>query len=197
MKQKKVSKIIGKLFAVVTVVTGIGITCNAQSLNNNWESSLNKELQEFLSCDHSVEDGISPCNKYVGTALKTIYNIDDFYSKSDRRYMLISEIYSFVEKSDRWTLLGKAYEKNTLTQAQNLANNKKAVVAVFLDETGIGHVSYILPGDMKMSGSWGFDVPNSASFFTGEPENSYVGKPLSYAFGRNHIKGVKLYARVY
>ncbi len=179
------------------VLNTLGSAGNAQSLSNNWKSNLNKDLQEFLSCDHSEVQGISPCNKYIGTALKTIYNIDDFYSKSDGRYMLVSEIYSFVESSDRWSLLGKAYEKDALVQAQKLANNKKAVVAVYLDEKGIGHVSYILPGEMKMSGSWGFDVPNSASFFTGEPENSYVGKPLSYAFGRNHIKDVKLYARVY
>ncbi len=169
----------------------------AQSLNNNWENGLKQELQQFLSCDHSEVHGISPCNKYVGIALKTIYNINDFYSKPDGRYMLISEIHDFVDKSDRWTMIGMAYEQAALDKAQKLANSKKAVVAVFLDETGIGHVSYILPGDLKMSGSWGFKVPNSVSFFTGEPENSYVGKPLSYAFGRKHIKDVKLYARVY
>lgn len=196
VKEKKINAGIFSIccaFVMTFAVTFSG----AQSLNDNWENELKQALEQFKNCDDTDEQGVSPCNKFVGNALKTVYKVNDFYSESSHRYMLISEISDFVSGSDKWTMLGPAYDQNALKRAQDLANSKKAVVAVYLDENNIGHVSLVLPGSLKKSGIWGFEVPNSASFFTGEPENSYVGKSLSYAFGRRHIKDVKLYARNY
>lgn len=166
-----------------------------QSLNNNWKQELTSSLQEFKNCENTAAEGINPCNKFVGAMLKTVYRNNDFYSKSSGRYMLVSEIAKFLEGSSEWKLLGHGYEQDALDQAQKYANTKKAAVAVYLDEENIGHVSLILPGELKPSGSWGFNVPNSASFFLSKPENSYIGKGLSYAFKRNMLKGVLLYAR--
>jgi len=174
-------------------------TSNGQSINPSWEQDLNTSLKEFQSCrnTNTVVQGISPCNKFLGQSLKTVYKIDDFYSKEMGRYMLVSEIADFLDKSDKWTLLGHAYEQNILNEAQSLANSKNAVVAIYLNSDDIGHISVILPGEIKPSGSWGFQVPNSVSFFSSEPENSYVNKGLSYAFGRNIIMKVLIYKRNY
>ena len=167
-----------------------------QSLNNNWKQDLNNALQQFKSCENTPVNGLNPCNKFVGSMLKTVYKVNDFYSQTSGRYMRVSEIAKFLDGNKQWKLLGRAYEQEALDQAQNYANTKKAAVAVYLDEENIGHVSLILPGELKLSGSWGFNVPNSASFFLSDPQNSYMGKGLSYAFKRNMIKEVLLYARV-
>jgi len=169
----------------------------AQNFNNDWKTKLSNALAEFQSCDDGTSTGVSPCNKFIGQSVKTVYNIDDFYSESLGRYMLVSEISDFVDKNDQWQVLGPAYDQEALKEAQERANSKQAVVAIYLNEDNIGHMSLILPGDLKPSGSWGFQVPNSASFFPTNPENSYIGKSLSYAFGRSHIKDVKLYVRNY
>lgn len=133
----------------------------------------------------------------MGSALSTVYKIDDFYSKELGRHMLVSEISSFLKSSQKWKALGYAYDQKALTEAQTLANAKTAVVAIYLNAEGIGHVSIIVPGELRLSGTWGFPVPNSASMFPGHPEKSYVDKALSYSFEKSHLKNVLLYARNY
>jgi hypothetical protein len=91
--------------------------------------------------------------------------------------------------------LGKAYEQAVLNSAQEMANNHRAVIAVYEGPGGeVKHIALILPGALHFSGSWGFSVPNSASFFLTAPEKSYMDKGLSYAFTKNMVKDVTLYA---
>ncbi len=186
-------------FILFFIISGtLSITFSAaQTLNTNWERDLQQSLSEFQNCNNTNLEGVSPCNKYLGESLKTVYNINDFYSKSLGRYMLVSEMMNFLENSSKWELLGRAYEQDVLNKAQDLANAKKAVIAIYLDENGLGTISLILPGETKPSGSWGFQVPNSVSLLTYEPEKSYVNKGLSYAFGRNIITKVLIYSRKY
>ena len=106
-----------------------------------------------------------------------------------------TEITEFLENSSQWTKIGFAYTQQNLTKAQELANSGKAVVAIYIGEDNLGHVSIILPGELTTSGSWGLKVPNSASFFMNTPQQSYLNKPLSYAFTRNMIKNVIIYSR--
>ncbi|WP_224996082.1 hypothetical protein [Cesiribacter sp. SM1] len=170
---------------------------HAQQTNKNWMQDLNRDLEQFRACDNVVTAGINPCNKFIGSALSTVYKVNDFYSKELGRHLLVSEIASYLKENQKWSLLGKGFEQTALVQAQELANAGKAVVAIYLNQEGIGHVSIILPGELKPSGTWGFQVPNSASFFISTPDKSYVGKGLSYAFERPLLNGVLLYARNY
>ena len=168
-----------------------------QSINSRWQQGLTKELEQFKACDTTHLSGINPCNMYVGQALKTVYQINDFYLKEQGRYMLISEMSEFLKDNKKWTLLGHGYEQKALTEAQDYANSNKAVVAIYLNNEGLGHLSIITPGELKTSGLWGFMVPNSASFFLSKPDLSYIDKGLSYAFSKNLIKGVLIYGRNY
>ena len=182
------------------VTASILLCCSfapAQTINRNWNSELAEGISQFKSCENTSATGISSCNAFIGKTLKTIYRINDFYATGGGRYMLISEIYDYLQNSSRWTLLGKGYEQEALAKAQKLANEKKAVVAVYLNEQDIGHLAYILPGDLQPSGSWGFQVPNSAAYFPTQPEKSYMNKGLSYSFPRSVIREVQLYARKY
>jgi hypothetical protein len=169
----------------------------AQQINQNWNKDLEKELALFMACRNEAATGINPCNSFVGNALRTVYRINDFYSKELGRHMLVSEISQYLQQNSQWTQLGRGYEQKALIEAQNQANAGKAVVAVYLNPDGIGHISLILPGELKPSGTWGFQVPNSASFFLSTPEKSYIGKGLSYAYERPLLKGVQIYVRNY
>lgn len=167
-----------------------------QSLNENWNKELSSTLQEFLSCENSDGNKVE-CNKFVGESLKTVYNLNDFYSQKLGRHLMVSEIAKMLGETSQWTMLGHGYEQKALAEAQNFANAKKAVVAVYMNAEGIGHVALILPGQLQQSGSWGLTVPNSASFQLANPDKSYVNKGLSYAFAKNHLKDVVLYSRNY
>jgi len=183
---------------ILTVIFLICATVSfGQSLNNNWKQDLTKELELMKACDDSPTTGVSPCNKFMGEALKTVYKVDDFYSKNLGRYMLTAEIAAFLKNSNKWTLLGHGYEQKALNEAQNYANNKKAAIAIYVNEEGLGHVAIIAPGDLRLSGTWGFQVPNSVSFFPADKGKSYINKSLSYAFAGNQIRGVLIYGRNY
>ncbi|EMR04772.1 hypothetical protein [Cesiribacter andamanensis] len=169
----------------------------AQQANKNWQQDLNKHLEQFMACEQGSAPGINPCNRFIGGALPAIYNINDFYSAALGRHMLVSEIAAYLNSTSSWRMLGRGYDQKALSQAQELANAGKAVIAIYLNAEGIGHVSYIVPGELKLSGTWGFRVPNSASFFITDPQRSYVGKSLSYAYERPLLNGVLLYTRNY
>ena len=111
--------------------------------------------------------------------------------------MNANEIAAYLKDSKQWTLAGHAYEQDVLAQAQDNANARKAVVAVYMTEAGLGHVVVITPGKLQRSGSWGFDVPNAASFFSTQPDKSFVDKSLSFAFGKTMLKDVAIYTRNY
>jgi len=168
-------------------------TVRAQSLNPNWNSDLKNSLRQFLACS----GGSQACSKFLGESLNTVYKVNDFYSTKSGRYMTASEIASYLKETKQWNLLGHSYDQKVLSQAQDFANAKKAVVAVYMDETGLGHVVVITPGQLQPSGSWGLNVPNAASFFPAQPDKSFVDKGLSFAFGKSMLKGVTIYVRNY
>ncbi len=167
---------------------------HSQSLNTNWKQSLDESLNSFMACKSNGE-ALNPCSKYVGEMVNTVYKVNDFYSQQLGRYMLVDEIAQFLKDNPKWKSLGKALNQEALKEAQESANSKKAVVAIYLNSSGVGHMALILPGELQSSGSWGLSVPNSASFLLTDPEKSYVGKGLSYAFPRSALINVLLYVR--
>ncbi len=170
---------------------------HGQSLNSHWKRDLDHELAQFKGCENKAAEGIHSCNNFIGNMLPTVYQINDFYSKTLGRHMRVIEISDYLHSSNQWILLGRGYEQKALNEAQQYANAKKAVVAIYVDEAGIGNVSLILPGTLRPSGSWKLQVPNSASFFLSDPEKSYMDKGLSYSFERLLTKEVFIYGRKY
>ena len=169
----------------------------AQTIDRQWNRTLEAAINQFKQCEDTVDKNTVACHAFVGRTLKVLYQIDDFYSSQLGRYMHVDEIYDYLQNNPRWTLLGKGYEPKALAKAQSLANQKKAVVAVYLNEESLGHLAYILPGELRPSGTWRVPVPNSAAYFTGEPQKSYVNESLSYSFPYRITPRVYLYARAY
>jgi hypothetical protein len=174
----------------------INAASHGQTLNNNWKQDLDSAMKEFLSCQ-ATTDVNSPCNKFLGESLNTVYRINDFYSQSLGRYMVAAEIAKYLKSSEQWSLLGPCYDQKTLTQAQEHANARKAVVAVYTTASGGGHIVLITPGALQSSGSWELSVPTATSFFLSQPDRSFINKGLSFAFGKILMKDILIYTRKY
>ncbi len=180
---------------VITILLLVSSTFSyAQYLSGNWQNHLQNHIVDFQSCNSSNEEN-AKCFQQIGKALHSLYKMNDFYSRDKNRYMTVSEINDYLENNTQWKLLGKGYDQAVLEQAQNLANKKRAVIAIYLNEERLGQLAYILPGDMTASGSWGLKVPNSGAFNASAPEKSYKDKGLSYSFPRRLITNVQIYTR--
>jgi hypothetical protein len=167
------------------------VIVQAQTVTD-WQADVEAMLHEFMTCQTPIDDA-SPCNRFVGRALKRVYGIDDF-NAGNGDFMNANQISVTVKTSGKWTKLGDASTQNALNEAQGYANLKKAIIAV---STGSphGHVAIILPGSLTKSEHWGLNVPNSAAFRMDKPKESYIGKPLSLSW--RLPKGVEIYGRNY
>ncbi|MEO8390668.1 hypothetical protein [Polaromonas sp.] len=165
--------------------------------NPAWSQHVQWALGEQVSCQAAVDD-ISPCNRFVGRALKRIWGITDFQTGASPPgdYMLANGIVTaLLTMKDEWIEIGRANDQSSLEASRAWANKGYAVIAVRPD-TPNGHVALILPGPLSASAKWGLNVPNSASFFYLNPDLSYIGKPLSSAFSSDKKGDVKLYYRL-
>lgn len=185
-----------KIFILVTWAACGTLSSFGQSLNENWEQDLASSMTQFMNCTTTSPDK-SQCSSFISESLAKVYRVNAFYSDKLKRHLKIYEISKSMIDGGSWTLLGHAYDQKALNEAQKCANASKAVIAVYTTTSGGKHIALILPGKLDYSGSWGFNVPNSASFFFDDPAKSYVGKGLSYAFAKNMIKDVALYCRKY
>lgn len=156
-----------------------------------WAREMIAMLHEFKQCQSPIDDK-SPCNYFLGRAIKKVFGINDFTEAGAAdRYLSADRIAKFVKNPENgWTELGPATDSSALNEAQGYANTGKAVIAV-----GSGHVALIIPGTQKASGKWSSRVPCAASFRLDSPGKSFVGCPLAYAwtspqtvkiYGRNH-----------
>jgi hypothetical protein len=187
-----------RLAALTALVFAVfSFSVQGQSLNANWQKDLTSLLDQFMNCTSSSSDTY-PCSTFITESVAKVYKLDGaLYSEKSKRYLQLKEVSHQLTESGQWSLIGHAYDQKALNEAQTLANAKKAVIAVYTTPEGVSHVAVILPGELQYSGTWGFQVPNSASFVLSDPSKSYVGKGLSYAFARNMIKDVSLYSKKY
>lgn len=182
------------IFGVISLILFVK-SVHGQTLNSNWNADLKNSLDQFLACQGTA--GATGCVKFLGESLNTVYKVNDFYSSKSGRYMTASEIAGYLKDTKQWSLIGHSYEQAALSKAQDQANAKKAVVAVYMNEAGVGHAVVITPGKLQLSGSWGMNVPNAASFFVTQPDKSFVDKGLSFAFAKTMMKDVLIYSRNY
>ena len=148
-----------------------------------------EEIQGDYDQCKATESEDRECNYFTAEAICRFYQIDDF--EKDGGYVSYREIKDVVTlNGGSWEPIGVATSQDDLDKAQKNANDTKATIA--FDPNKTNHVAIILPGEMSTSGSWGMDVPNSASFFIHKAE-SYVNKGLSYSF--TSPEGIILYTK--
>lgn len=182
---------------IMASITIVSFSVRGQGLNSNWRQALNSSMEQFQDCQQQSANKGADCYRYAGESLNRVYKVNDFYSQSLGRFLMPGEISQFLTNTTTWKQLGHSYDQNTLSKAQEYANAGKAVVAVYMNDAGIGHVVLITPGQLQSSGSWGLRVPNVTSFFPSQPDKSFVDKGLSFAFGKNLMKDIVIYVRNY
>jgi hypothetical protein len=176
----------------IVVFTGILLAVSLYSFTGDWKTSITQMVTDFQTCK-SANKG-AECKTYVAKAIKTIYGVNDFDAAGKPGGMLdVNGVANYIKKSQNWKLLGDATSQDVLKQAQDAANNNKAVVAMMVSDNGADHIAVVAPGSLVKCGKIGLDCPNSVSFFMNNPDKSYVGKPLAYSF--KTLDGIKIYAR--
>jgi hypothetical protein len=164
-----------------------------QSLNKNWKEDLTSTLEKFITCA-ATESDRTVCTAFIQESLASVYKLDVLYVEASNTQSATSG--RVTNKGGQWSMLGMAFDQKALESAQRSANENKAVISVYNPAgAGVKHIALILPGDLQYSGSWGYNVPNSASFFITTPDKSYVNKGLSYAFAKSMLLNVTLYVR--
>ncbi len=167
--------------------------CFGQS-SSSWKQELENELTNFIGC--MTDNADNACKSVAGKSVKIVYNSDDFLNNANGQYASAYVMASKIESDGKWEKLGYAYNQETLSKSQELANNNRPVVALYKNEAGQNaHAVLILPGELKSSGSWGMSVPNAASFFSHDPQKSFVDKSMAYAFTKKMLLRVELYAK--
>lgn len=175
---------------IATICAGLLIIVTASSFTSDWKTNLTQMLSDFTSCK-SQNKG-AECKTYVAKALKAIYGITDFDASGKPGGALdINAVANYIKKDSKWKALGDASSQDVLKQAQDAANNNKAVVAMMVSDNGADHIAIIAPGTLVACGS--LKYPNSISFFINNPDKSYISKPLAYSF--KTMDGIKIYAR--
>lgn len=165
-----------------------------------------REIGEFYTCtaQHQDLESRTPCNVFMHKAMKHIYNINDFDSKTQKANQMIAA----MEASDKWVAFGNAGNQGDLNDAGLFAAQGRAVVAAWPNEGGIGHVAIVLPGTPSgVSGKpqWaGLRLPDVANFalddFVGDGQLDYTSPSIkiTYAFGGDKLPSeVILYVREY
>ena len=84
-------------------------------------------LEEYNECSANAESR-NDCKNFTARAICAYYGIDDL--KKDGEYVEYHDIYDFVTADASWKNLGMAAEQKTLDNAQQMANNGFAVVAI-------------------------------------------------------------------
>ena len=139
-----------------------------------------REIQEEYKTCRENEESKSDCKNFTTKAVATFYELKDEELMKDGEYINYTALPELVASSDNWELIGNAEDQSTLNKAQTAADKGTAVIAFVEGKKG-GHVSMIIPGEMRKSGKWDLLCPNSTGFFRHKVE-SYIDKQLSYSF---------------
>jgi hypothetical protein len=165
--------------------------------NTNAVASQLRQLPMTRSCTRAVDD-YSACNAFVSEALSSVYGIDDFKKDKASRYFpdhIANDIANYIQAHpQQWRPVGSAGNQQALHEAQRLANEGYAVIAVRA-QVGQGHVALIIPGEVRLSAAWRMKVPNSASMFLGKADQTYIGGLLSKAWRPQDKGEVQIYYR--
>jgi hypothetical protein len=167
-----------------------------------WDAALIKLLTEQ---DQVCQQSVVNCNIFVGRALRLVWGVKDFERPSPSEFLTANAIADALPTSTHWRRLGVASNQSTARSAQDHANSNGAVLAIWKNPKkaaddpkrhGHGHVALIVPSDSLFpSPKWGICVPSAASFVMNDLQSSFIGGPLSKAFGADIKDEVELWVR--
>ena len=146
-------------------------------------------MEEYNDCSANAESR-NDCKNFTARAICEYYGIDDL--KKDGEYVEYHDIYDFVNADASWKNLGMATEQESLDNAQQMANEGFAVVAIDTEDKHKLAI-IIIEGEQVKSGSWGLNAPECAAFFPASGPAPFIHKTLNYAF--SSPEGVQLWVK--
>lgn len=133
------------------------------------------------------------CNAFFNYMIDTHYGITPYMNEKGmiRDYLIAGEI----KNDSHWKVIGKATDQEALEKAQETANRNIPVIALWSNpqKPQTGQSAFIIPGKLSPSGSWGLKVPHAINYQRNSKKNSFIGKKLSYAFGKDKKESVTLH----
>ncbi|MBL4625210.1 MAG: hypothetical protein JKY42_08745 [Flavobacteriales bacterium] len=154
--------------------------------------SLEDIRQEFIACKSEATEKHT-CKEFVAKAINGNFEISDFnVPEKQGEYVDYDKIAAIVETSADWKKVGEATEQGAMDYVQKCANEGKPAIAIST-KSGAGNIAIIVKGEQVKSTSWGLNCPTVAIFFPNQPEKSFIGKTLNYAWGKPD--GISLYVR--
>jgi hypothetical protein len=138
-------------------------------------------LEEYNDCKANAESN-HDCKSFVARAICEYNGLDDL--KIDGEYIEYNDIYDFITKGNSWKSLGFAPDQKVLSDAQKLANDGYAVIAVNTEDKHKFTV-LIVKGEETKSSKWGVNVPTCAAFFPASSSlESFINKTINYAWSK-------------
>ncbi|UOB16136.1 hypothetical protein [Abyssalbus ytuae] len=136
----------------------------------------------FIECKSNATER-SHCRNEITKIISEKYNIDDFRDGT-QSFVIYDSIQPLIKRSNKWKSIGLATNQEVLDKA--LEHTNKGGLSLIIDTSNsYGHVVMILPGESYPSGSWNLKLPPVLSLLNPQPESSFFGKPLSFAFKRS------------
>ena len=168
---------------------GGGGGSNSGETNNNppEEASSKKTPEEIKSAvKQAVKNVIAKhgvrnmsCNFGIQEVLNILYGNTELNGKNANEIV------------KHWQSHPNSWEKISVSQAQNLANQGYFVVAGWFNSSGgHGHVVVVVPGEEGYSARWGGKIPNVMD--TGADMRTEK-QTINYSFGKDKISGVEFY----
>jgi hypothetical protein len=181
MHMKKVNQFVVK--STIAIAALLLVSCGGDAF------TFEDVKAEFIECKASAKEKHS-CKSYPTKSIAAVYKIDEF-KDGEGNFIAYDEVLDAIDASGYWGLLGDANDQAVLDEAQALANEGIAVVAIHGKKKTL---ALIISGNQEPSSSWGnLNCPNSACLFMNNPDGSYIDKKLSYAW--KSPKKIKIYAR--
>lgn len=155
------------IIASIALLSGVSLA-NLSAKGQTSEDFLKEMQSAFVK--EKAED-MNCCRDYLSRTLEGFFSVSDFHA--DDGHDIPAVIYQKVSKPDNdWDHIGNADEQIVLYQAQLWANLGFAVVAFYVDESGVpGVPGVVLPlqsgidNDMQVSQRWdNHDVPRAIVF---------------------------------
>ena len=188
LKMKKVYFLAVVLFSVLMV--GCGPTEEEKKEESKKKRiKIETILEEYNVCSANAESR-NGCKNFTARAICEYYGIDDL--KKGGEYVEYHDIFDFVTKDANWKNLGMATEQETLDNAQKMANDGFAVVAIDTEDKHKLAI-IIIEGEQVKSGSWGLNAPMCAAFFPSSGPKPFIHKTLNYAF--SSPEGIQLWVK--
>jgi hypothetical protein len=150
----------------------------AKEMSTQKRLTIEAILEEYNECSSNAESR-NDCKNFTARAICEYYGIDDLKKEGD--YVEYHDIYNFLTTDDSWKNLGMATVQETLDNAQKMANEGFAVVAIDVEDKHKLAI-VIIEGEQVKSGSWGLNAPQCAAFFPASGPKPFIHKTLNYAF---------------